>query len=136
MYFYVYDGQVYWGRHQSIPPHRHVTTWVFRNKPVKMNHLYISGSYSFQMVPYRIASKNNTFTVLVRNPDVYDDDHYHPLFLEEGRCLFLSRDGFRYAGSTEKHDKAREQFKNTFKNRLKEYAGRYFLPIDKHFRSI
>lgn len=131
MYFYVYNGQIYWGRHQILPPHRNVMTWIFRNKPVRFNRIYISGNISFIAVP---ALQSGRYMILLSHPELNEKGDYQVYQIVEGRCFLADKNGFRECGGTERHDTARWEFKNMFKNRLKEYRGRYFLAIEKHSR--
>jgi len=128
MYFYVYNGKVYWGRHQILPPHRSCLTWIFRNKPVKLNRLYLSGKYSFITIP---TTQPGKYAILLSYPDLNNRGDFQVFQVVEERCYFVDKHGFRECGGTDLHQKARQEFKNMFKNRLNEYKGRYFLPIDK-----
>lgn len=133
MYFYVYNGRLYWGRYQNITPHRNVYTWIFRNKPVRIKRIYITGQESF----FAIASSESQFgcdvyTLMISSPGNFGDGSFRSVTIKEGYCYHLNNGGWSMAASTGKNETNRQQFKRTFKNRLREYKGRYFLPIEKH----
>lgn len=133
MYFYVYNGQLYWGRHQILAPHRNVLTWIFRNKPVKACRMYLTGKESF-IATSSTDSKigRAAYTVMIHTPNNNNGYVGLKFFVEEGYCYYISDGVLSLCASTDKNETNRQQFKRTFKNRLKEYKGRYFLPIDKH----
>lgn len=134
MYFYVYNGQLYWGRHQILAPHRNVLTWIFRNKPMKLSHKYISSSRTFMAFKSPGSFSNRVeYTVCMYNSNLPGSAVHHLIQISEGFCYFIDDYGHKtIVASTDKNEKNRQEFKNMFKNRLKEYKGRYFLPINKH----
>lgn len=128
MYFYVFEGQVYWGRHQNLPPHRSLYTWIFRSKPVRLNRMYLSGENSFIVIP---TADDQRFGVLLSLPGLNNRADYQIFQIEEGRCYTATSDGFKECHATRIHYHSREEFRNMFRNRMRQYRGRYFLSIDK-----
>lgn len=137
MYFYIYKGQLYWGRYQNISPHRNFHTWIFRNKPAEPGRVYLTGQESFVATPSRLSkTKRAIYVVKVCGLSSLNDKTYLPFVIMEGFCYRLSGGGLTVCGSTNKNEKTRQEFKNMFKNRLNEYKGRYFLPIEKNMNYV
>lgn len=136
MYFYIFEGKLYWGRHQNLPPHRNVHTWIFRNKPVKTCHMYMTGQDSFIVRHAESKLGEASFNILISSPENFGNKIFTEVTIYEGYCYHLNTHGWSIVASTDKNDINRTEFKNMFRNRLKEYRGRYFLPIDKHSRYV
>lgn len=123
MYFYIYDEHLFWGRHQNLVTERHVQSWIFRNKPMRPNHWYISGDRSF-MTTGAGQSGHWIITICEKDKGVL-----RPYILIRGHMYYFS-DGEMH--QTDPHEKSRWDTKNAFRNRLREYKGKYFLPFHKY----
>ena len=122
MYFYVYEGKFYWGRYQSIASELRHVGWIFRNKPAKLDHWYISGPYCFYITKGPLGHYNVSI--------IYQSGQEHGYSLVPGIMYYLA-DGWNLQ-TIDRHQEARALTMRSFRNRLKEYKGRYFLPFHKH----
>lgn len=127
MYFYVYKDKLYWGRYQLGSTRFNPNGWIFRNKPARLNHWYISGDYKF--IVDRLAGYG-LWIVHVS----YKDGSLHNYSLVSGRMYHLS-EGW-HLSTIDRHQVARNDTERQFKNRLKEYRDRYFLPFHRHIRCV
>lgn len=126
MYFYIYNGKVYWGRHQSIAPRRNSFSWIFRNKPMSEGRVYLSGGNIFTLLTEKDG--NGRAIIGLKLPRQIHAQTYK---LTPGVCYHIGQTGLIHQVES-KHAEAMRHFKNAFRNRLNEYRGRYFLPIEKY----
>lgn len=127
MFFYIYQKNFYWGRHQNLVTQRNVTGLIFRNKPAKLNHLYISGDYKFWVNRHLAGHKWHVHVTYKDGCERVFNLRPEELYqLIDGWCL----------NAPSQHDIMRAETRNAFRNRLNEYKGKYFLPFHKHARCM
>jgi hypothetical protein len=126
MYFYMYAGRLYWGRYGAMATQRNVYGWIFRNKTAIPGRIYISGPYVFR---YKVGDFG-LYQIFVS----YRGGAEQSWFLPVESMFHLKDGGTPYA--VDRHEEARALTARTFRNRLKEYKGKYFLPFHKHARCV